>query len=52
MKVTTLGLFILLTLSCCKVKETSLDKTNSESTDFNILSETFLKNIKEGKSNS
>jgi hypothetical protein len=50
MKVTTLGLLILLTLSCCKVKETSLDKTNSESTDFNILSETFLKNIKEGKS--
>jgi hypothetical protein len=49
MKLNFIAIATLLLLSCCKVKEAPLPNGGIASTDFNILSETLLKNIKNGQ---
>lgn len=49
MKINVFALFVLVLLSCCKVKEAPLDRNTVATTDLNTLSEKFLKAAKDGK---
>lgn len=49
MKLNVFALFVLVLLSCCKVQKANLDGQTATTTNFNELSEQFLKNLQQGK---
>lgn len=50
MKLNVFALFILVLVSCCKVQKANLGTPTTATTNFNELSEEFLKNIQQGES--